>query len=312
MACKKYILTNNTSSIGIFSYQECSNQMLVNDIVIEPNVTLNIWLTTGTYRSATPSNITIQDLGTFPFPPAASPTPTPSITASPTNTPSVTPTDNVTDTPTPTPTNTPTPSFTTTQTNTPTPTETPTPTTTLTETPTATPTETPTPTTTLTETPTETPTNTPTPSSTPPIQGFFFTLQEVGLDVVLSGTGAVNLSSLSSFGVTTRLITILVPVSGEYNVGNVGGAVEFFSGVTLSSYPSFGIGTGANADLTDGDLFGITNSGVMVPYPYTGGILNGSATFTGTTLSTLGATVGTYETKWGTSGASETITIQVI
>jgi hypothetical protein len=124
MACKKYILTNNTNSIGIFSYQECSNQMLVSDIVIEPNVTLNIWLTTGTYRSATPSNITIQDLGTFPFPPAASPTPTPSITASQTVTPTQTPTDSVTDTPTPTPTNTPT--FTSTPTYTPTNTPTPT------------------------------------------------------------------------------------------------------------------------------------------------------------------------------------------
>ena len=114
MACKKYILTNNTSSIGIFSYQECSNQMLVNDIVIEPNVTLNIWLTTGTYRSATPSNITIQDLGTFPFPPPASPTPTPSVTATQTNTPTPsvtigltpssteTPTESMTQTPTPT------------------------------------------------------------------------------------------------------------------------------------------------------------------------------------------------------------------
>jgi hypothetical protein len=132
MACKKYILTNNTNSIGIFSYQECSNQMLVSDIVIEPNVTLNIWLTTGTYRSATPGNITIQDLGTFPFPPAASPTPTPSITASQTVTPTQTPTDSVTDTPTPTPTNTPT--FTSTPTNT------------ETSTPTRTPTNTPTPT----------------------------------------------------------------------------------------------------------------------------------------------------------------------
>ena len=130
MACKKYILTNNTNSIGIFSYQECSNQMLVSDIVIEPNVTLNIWLTTGTYRSATPSNITIQDLGTFPFPPAASPTPTPSITASQTVTPTQTPTDSVTDTPTNTPT------FTSTPTNTPT----------FTSTPTYTPTNTPTPT----------------------------------------------------------------------------------------------------------------------------------------------------------------------
>lgn len=122
MACKKYVLTNQTSSTGIFSYRECSNQMWINDVVIEPGTILNIWLTTGTYASATPGFITIQDLGNFPFPPPASPTPTPSITASPTVTPTVTPTDSVTDTPTPTPTSTPTPTNTVTSTPTPTPT----------------------------------------------------------------------------------------------------------------------------------------------------------------------------------------------
>jgi hypothetical protein len=134
MACKKYILTNTTSSNGVFSYQECSNQMWVYDVLITPGTTLNIWLTTGTFSTASQNIITVTDLGSFPFP--ITPTPTPS------NTSTVTPTPTNTQTPTNTPSETPT--------NTPT------------ETPTTTPTETP------TNTPTNTTSPTPTPSVTPP------------------------------------------------------------------------------------------------------------------------------------------------
>jgi hypothetical protein len=173
------------------------------------------------------------------------------------------------------------------------------------------PTVTPTITPTQTPTPSITSTLTPTPSSTPPIQGLFFTMTEVGPDVVLSGTGTANLSSLASQGIITRNISFIDPTNGEYNIGTIGGAVEFFSGVSLSSYPSFGSGSAVPADISAGDLFGITSSGVMVPYPYTGTLLNGRATFTGTTLSNLSANTGTYLVKWGSSGASETITLTI-
>jgi len=306
------------------------------DFTIEPGQIRTIWLINGTYTAPATSSLSVVDDGVFP--PANSPTPTSSVTPTNTPTPSITPTQTPTPSVTPTLTSTPTPSVTPTLTSTQTPTpttsvtptltstQTPTPTTSVTPTltstqtpttttsvtPTLTSTQTPTPTTSVTPTLTSTPT--PTPSSTQPIQGLFFTLQEVGPDVVLSGSGAVNLSSLSSGGFTTRLITIIDPLNGEYNVGDVGGAVEFFSGVTLSPYPSLGSGTGANADLTHGDLFGVTNFGLMVPYPYTGGLLDGTATFTSTTLSTLGVTVpgGPYQIQWGASGVSETITFEVI
>ena len=293
MACRKYTISNNGSFTQTYTYQECNNLMWNYDFTIEPGQIRTIWLINGTYTAPATSTLSVTDDGLFP--PIISPTPTHSVTPTNTPTPSITPTITVTPsitssiTPTPTSTTTPTPSVSTTVTPTPTITTTPTPSITT------------------------TPTPTPTPSSTPTIQGFFFTLQEVGPDVVLSGTGSVNLSSLTSFGVITRLITVVDPSNGEYNVGAVGGAVEFFSGTSLSIYPSFGSG-GANGDLSSGDLFGPTNSGVMVPYPYTGAILNGTATFTGTTLSTLGVTVpgGPYLIQWGASGASETITLTVI
>jgi hypothetical protein len=134
MACRKYLLTNNTSSNGVYSYQECSNQMWVYDVLLPAGHACNIWLIDGTYSTAMPTIITVTDFGSFPF--AMSPTPSATNTPTPTQTPSETPTNTPTQTPSETPTNTPT--------NTTTNTQTP------------------------TQTPSETPTNTPTPSVTPP------------------------------------------------------------------------------------------------------------------------------------------------
>ena len=145
MACKKYVLTNNTVKTQTFSYQECSNNMWVYDVLLEPEQTKNIWLVNGTFQSYYTNDMTIVDDGVFP--PVASPTPSPSST--PTNT------------PTPSVTTTPTPSVTTTPTNTPTPSVTTTPTPSVTTTPTVTPSVTPSGTAVATPTPTVTPSATP-------------------------------------------------------------------------------------------------------------------------------------------------------
>lgn len=276
MACRKYTISNNGSFTQTYTYQECNNLMWNYDFTIEPGQIRTIWLINGTYTAPATSSLSVVDDGAFP--PAISPTPSSSVT----------------------PTNTPTPSITPTQTSSPTPT------------PSLTTTQTPTPTTSVTPTLTSTPTLTPTPSSTPPIQGFFFTLQEVGPDVVLSGTGTANLSALSA-SLYSASNPFIRPQIGVFSVGDGAGNVAWFTGVTLDSPTSFGSGSITTADSSTGDNFGFSGFGdILVPQGYGGGLLNGTATFTGTTLSTLGAIVGTYETKWGTSGASETITLSVI
>jgi hypothetical protein len=125
MACKKYTLTNSTSSTQTFSYQECSNNMWIYDVLLEPGQTKTIWFVTSTFQSYYTNSITIVDDGAFPPTPSASvstptPTPTPSVTPTrtvtptPTITPSVTPsiTPSITASVTPTSTLTPTPSIT--------------------------------------------------------------------------------------------------------------------------------------------------------------------------------------------------------
>jgi hypothetical protein len=109
MACKKYTLTNSTPSTQTFSYQECSNNMWIYDVLLEPGQTKTIWFVTSTFQSYYTNSITIVDDGAFP------PTPSPSVsTPTPTPTPSVTPTRTLTPTPTITPSVTPsiTPSIT--------------------------------------------------------------------------------------------------------------------------------------------------------------------------------------------------------
>ena len=311
MACRKYTLTNNSPFTQTYTYQECNNLMWNYDFTIEAGQTRTIWLINGTYAAPLTSSLSVSDDGVFP--PANSPTPsvTSSITPTPTPTSSITPTPSVT--PTITPTTTITSSVTPTQTPTQTSSITPTPSVTPTITPTTTITSSVTPTQTPTQTSSITPTNTPTPSSTPPIQGLFFTLQEVGPDVVLSGTGTADLASLTLDGPYSHGGTFIYPSQGFFNVGTSANN-DYYSGATLGYNPgSFGSGSITSADLSTGDVFGLNGFGaVLVPEGYSGGLLNGTATFTATTLATLGVTVlGGHFIQWGASGASETITLIV-
>jgi hypothetical protein len=142
----------------------------------------------------------------------------------------------------------------------------------------------------------------------------FFTLQEVGPDVVLSGTGTADLASLILDGPYSHGGTFITPNQGFFAVGTLADN-DYYSGATLSSPVLFGSGSITNADLSTGNVFGLNGFGaVSVPAGYSGGLLNGTATFTGTTLTTLGVTVpgGPYVIQWGASGTSETITLQVI
>ena len=170
MACKKYTLTNGTSSTQTFSYQECSNNMWLYDVLLEPGQTKTIWFVNTTFQSYYTNSMTIVDNGTFP--PTGPPSPTPSSTVTPTPTATVTPTKTTTPTVTPSVTTTQTPSVTPTITPTPsisvsptlTPTVTPTITVSTTTTVTPTPTPTVTPSITVSTTTTVTPTPTPTPT----------------------------------------------------------------------------------------------------------------------------------------------------
>jgi hypothetical protein len=243
------------------------------------------------------------------------------------------PVSGVTPTPTATIGLTPTPTVTSTPTNTPTITQagtTPTPTITSTSTSTPTPTSTsagvtPTPSVTSSVTPTTTPTNTGTPTPTPTITPSAaagsvvnMTLLEVGGDVVLSGAGTMNLTSLTNAQPFFRQSGI-VPFASQFGCGLAGPGPfnsRLYTGATFNSPAGFGTGNQTVGSSGTGDFFGIafsvSNNQLFVPSGYTSGsFISGTTTFNSTTLATLGATQGTYTWSWGSGANASSIILQV-
>ena len=204
MACKKYTLTNGTSSTQTFSYQECSNNMWFYDVLLEPGQTKTIWFVNTTFQSYYTNSMTIVDNGTFP--PTGPPSPTPSSTVTPTPTATVTPTKTTTPTVTPSVTTTPTVTPSVTITQTPSVTPTITPTSTVTQTPTITPTSSVTPT--VTPSVTTTPTMTPTPSQT------FFVAYNLGYDASTAVDACID--SATPQGYYSAYVDRPQPNIGEY------------------------------------------------------------------------------------------------
>jgi hypothetical protein len=273
-----------------------------------PTPTLTPTVTPTTSVTVTPTN-------TPTITPTTTPTNTPTVT--PTNTPTITPTETPTNTPTETPTNTPTNTVTPTITPTNTPTETPTNTPTNTVTPTITPTNTPT--ITPTETPTNTPTETPTPTATP-LTGSIFIMRlfESGSDVIMSGTGEFNLNDLTpSFGGT--LNGSVRPnnanfFSGEGNVTQL--SSDSYTGPSLTLPSNFGSGVLTLANSGNGVAVGFLIVGatklLLVPTGYVSNTtITTQSTFTAKTLSSLGATTGTYYYTWGSGANIGNLVLQV-
>jgi hypothetical protein len=239
------------------------------------------------------------------------PTPTPTPTLTSTSTAAPTPTLTSTPTPTPTLTSTTTSTPTQTLTSTPTQTLTSTPTQTLTSTPTQTLTSTPT--LTLTSTSTNTPTNTPTQTIT--TASLYFTMQEVGSDVVLTGEGTVNLTSFTLISASTGVFPG-VRASGTPSVLAIGpslnGNGQQYRDLLMTGPTS--IGSGVDFDFADsfdntGDRFGFgpNQRNIFVPIGYSGEQLSGNVTLTNTSLSTLGVTSGTYTWNYGNGNVVELV-----
>jgi len=130
---------------------------------------------------------------------------------------------------------------------------------------------------------------------------FTVTLQQVGPNVVATGSGTIDLTGLTSFG-SAFASPELYPAHGIIGTGPSGN-IDQYSG---ESGPfSFGPGFGGFPSSTSGDSvfledFGL---GIDVPQGYVSGTaLSSSATYTGTVAS-LGATPGTYTWTWD-SGAN--------
>ena len=128
--------------------------------------------------------------------------------------------------------------------------------------------------------------------------GFMVTMQQVGPDVVATGSGAIDL---------TGLIFHKSPLHGP---------LGFYSGQTIGPTSFGGFPLSIPARSRSGDIVGITIKpvnevflGVSASY-VSGTALSGSETYSGASLATLGVRPGTYVWAWG-SGANQNITLQI-
>ena len=139
---------------------------------------------------------------------------------------------------------------------------------------------------------------------------YIVTLQQVGSDVVATGTGAIDLT-----GLTPRFPAVLSPLIIPSLPGIITGAPgtgEEWMG-TISGQPNFGSGGITSADSGFGQLAGIATSPsldvIFVPFGYGNDtLLSDSATYNNATFATLGVTPGTYEWSWG-DGANQNFTL---
>jgi hypothetical protein len=161
--------------------------------------------------------------------------------------------------------------------------------------------------------PTPTPTSTPTPTPTPTAEpsGLIVTILEVGSNVIMSGSGSLNVTGLIEGSVQTA-----GGVNGTLGYWVIGQSNLFFArkffGNNLNVYPnSFGSGYTAPTSYS-GQTFGIQDGSlgkdIILPIGYTSGSpLSGTATFANKTISSMGLTPGTYLYDWG----SDSITLQI-
>jgi len=154
--------------------------------------------------------------------------------------------------------------------------------------------------------------------------GYTITLQQVGPDVVATGSGAIDLTGLTFNGsqsLTAEIsaglyIPYLGRVFSDITTGPTLSSGDFYGGVTGPT--SFGQSIGGHrsaATSGTGDMVGVFlgpfRNSLSVPTGYvSGSFLSDSATYGSQTLASLGVTPGTYVWAWGT-GANQNFTLQI-
>jgi len=139
--------------------------------------------------------------------------------------------------------------------------------------------------------------------------GYMVTLEQVGSNVVATGSGPIDLTGLT-FVLTTRAFSAISPGGGDIVTGTFAAFVDQYTG--FSGPTNFGSGP-LSFGSGSGDLVGIFGfgGGLLVPKGYVSDTaLSDSATYDSATFSNLGVTPGTYVWSWGT-GPNQNFTLKI-
>jgi hypothetical protein len=144
--------------------------------------------------------------------------------------------------------------------------------------------------------------------SVQPAQAFTITIEQVGPNVVATGTGAINLTGLSFFNPGSVGTASVWPVTGRISMSSSN--ADVYIGFTGPS--SFGGGDVALANFSSGDVFAFDLDAMFLPSGYvSGNPLSDMAIYFTATFASLGLTPGTYVWTWGTGLENQNVTLQI-
>ena len=146
--------------------------------------------------------------------------------------------------------------------------------------------------------------------------GYIVTLEQVGSNVVATGSGPIDLTGLK-FLFAGGGVANINPKGATLGTGPFDFPVNFYeSSAPFSGPTNFGSGDFTFANSGSGDFLGIQSSpdgfgSLLVPTGYvSGNALTDSMTFNNATFASLGVTTGTYVWSWG-DGANQRFTLRV-
>jgi PEP-CTERM motif len=142
-------------------------------------------------------------------------------------------------------------------------------------------------------------------------------IRQSGANVVVAGSGAIELAGLTFFSSGTGVGPGAVEgSSGVAWVGMAGASVDLYRGATGPA--SFGTGGTISGSSGAGDAFGLLGTAIttfpllLVPPGYvSGSALSGSSIFDSATIASLGLTVGTYVYTWGSGASADRLTVDI-
>jgi hypothetical protein len=147
---------------------------------------------------------------------------------------------------------------------------------------------------------------------------YLVTLQEVGSDVVETGSGSLDLTDLSvgTFGIARD--ASVTPILGRFFSGVFTDTNTSFADVFSFLPLAFGPGQVTVASTTTGGPLGLVSGpgdlpALIFPRDYISETpLSDSSTYLGATISSLGMTPGDYVFGWGSGDHADTFTIDII
>jgi hypothetical protein len=147
---------------------------------------------------------------------------------------------------------------------------------------------------------------------------FIETMTEVGSNVVVTGSGTINLAGFYNPGYQNHGVTpaAVIPNDGSILLGAPDSEESYFF------YPfvgptSFGDGGFIVASSGSGDRVGVRQDSpstifITVPADYVSGTaLSGSSTYDGQTFASLGVNTGTYVWTWGSGPTFDSLTLNI-